>query len=72
MKWAVRAARVIVGGMGRLGGLGVVRLVGRVGLVRQVRRVGLVGVVKGNRSFGNGVMTFFLFFYKKNNTLCMR
>ena len=28
MKWAVRAVRVIVGGMGRLGGLGVVRRVG--------------------------------------------
>ena len=25
MKWAVRAVRVIVGGMGRLGGLGVAR-----------------------------------------------
>ena len=28
MKWAVRAARVIVGGMRRLRGLGVVRQVG--------------------------------------------
>lgn len=40
IKWAVRAARVIVGGMGRLGGLG------------EVRRVRLVGVVKGNRFLG--------------------
>ena len=38
MKWAVRAARVIVRGMGRLGGLGLVRRVGR---VRLVGRVGL-------------------------------
>ena len=30
-----------VGGMRRLGGLGVVRLVGRVGLVRRVRQVGV-------------------------------
>jgi len=56
----VRAARAkmwdwwdewaIVGGMGRLRGLGL------------VRQVGQVGVVKGNRVFGNEVMTFFLFF----------
>jgi len=40
MKWAVRAARVIVGGMRRLRGLGVVRLVGVVRRVGQVRLVG--------------------------------
>ena len=38
MKWVVRAARVIVGGMGRLGGLG------GLGLVRRVGRVRLVGL----------------------------
>ncbi|WP_304289695.1 hypothetical protein [Capnocytophaga leadbetteri] len=46
-----------------------VGLVGRVGLVRQERQE---GVVKGNRFFGNEVMTFFLFFLLKNNLLCMR
>ena len=41
--------KAIVGGMGRLRGLGQVGLVRRVGLVgqvRQVRRVGLVGGMK--------------------------